>query len=185
MGALHNDIEKVLYTEEAIAQAVNKLGKQLSADYADKRPLILGTLCGAFIFMADLVRSIEPVPADLDMDFLRISSYVGTQSSGNSTMAMQSRLPVKGRHVLVVEDIVDTGRTLKSLISSLQQQGVASVKIVTLLNKQARRTVDIQADYVGIQCPDEFVVGYGLDFEHKYRSLPYIGVLHPKCYELN
>lgn len=147
--------------------------------------VLVQTLCGAFVFMADLVRSIEPVPRDLDMDFIRISSYVGTQSSGDSTMAMQSRLPIKGRHVLVVEDIVDTGRTLKTLISTLQQQGAASVKIVTLLNKQARRVVDIQADYIGFQCPDEFVVGYGLDFEHKYRSLPYIGVLHPRCYELN
>ncbi|KAL3150863.1 hypothetical protein ABBQ32_000613 [Trebouxia sp. C0010 RCD-2024] len=135
--------------------------------------------------MADLVRCIDPVPRGLEMDFLRISSYVGTQSSGNNTMAMQPRLPVKGRHVLVVEDIVDTGRTLKALISHLEQQGAASVKIVTLLNKQARRVMEIQADYVGFQCPDDFVVGYGLDFEHKYRSLPYIGILQPRCYQLD
>ncbi|KAL3137575.1 hypothetical protein ABBQ38_004858 [Trebouxia sp. C0009 RCD-2024] len=185
MGVLHGDIEKVLYNQDVIAEAVSQLGRQLAQDYAEKTPLVLGTLCGAFVFMADLVRCIDPVPSGLEMDFLRISSYVGTQSSGNGTMAMEPRLPVKGRHVLVVEDIVDTGRTLKALISHLEQQGAASVKIVTLLNKQARRVNDIQADYVGFQCPDDFVVGYGLDFEHKYRSLPYIGVLQPRCYQLD
>ncbi|KAL3150860.1 hypothetical protein ABBQ32_000613 [Trebouxia sp. C0010 RCD-2024] len=151
MGVLHGDIEKVLYNQDVIAEAVSQLGKQLAQDYAEKTPLVLGTLCGAFVFMADLVRCIDPVPRGLEMDFLRISSYVGTQSSGNNTMAMQPRLPVKGRHVLVVEDIVDTGRTLKALISHLEQQGAASVKIVTLLNKQARRVMEIQADYVGFQ----------------------------------
>ncbi|KAK9914830.1 hypothetical protein WJX75_001089 [Coccomyxa subellipsoidea] len=160
------------------------MGRELAADYANREPLIIGTLNGAFIFMADLVRAIDPLPDGTQMDFLRASSYIGASTTGEEaiSLGLVSKIPISGRHILLIEDIIDTGKTLQELCARLRSQGAASVNTVTLLDKSARRQVDLQADYKGFECPDEFVVGYGLDYNEHYRSLPYIGVLRPECY---
>ncbi|CAL8468800.1 g8341 [Coccomyxa elongata] len=160
------------------------MGRELAKDYQDKEPVIIGTLNGAFVFMADLVRAIDPPPDGMQMDFLRASSYVGASTSSEDavSLGLVSKISVTGRHILLVEDIIDTGKTLEEICARLRSQGAASVKTVTLLDKSARRQVDLQPDYKGFECPDEFVVGYGLDYNEHYRSLPYIGVLRPECY---
>ena len=155
---LEQDIKEVLVTREEIQEAVNRLGEQLTKEYKDKEVVVVGILRGASIFMADIVRAMDVY---LEIDFMDVSSYV-----------------------LVVEDIIDTGRTLKYLVDLFKYRKAASVQVCTLLDKPVRRVVkDIIPDYVGLEVPDEFVVGYGLDFEQKYRNLPYIGVLKPEIYQ--
>ncbi|CAL5221099.1 g3231 [Coccomyxa viridis] len=160
------------------------MGRTIAEDFEEKEPLIIGTLNGAFVFMADLVRAVQPVPEGLNMDFLRASSYTGAATTGQDAveMGLVSKIPIHGRHILLVEDIIDTGKTLQELCSRMRKQGAASVSTVTLLDKVARRVVDLEPDYRGFECPDEFVVGYGLDYDEQYRSLPYVGVLRPECY---
>ncbi|KAK9842539.1 hypothetical protein WJX81_005065 [Elliptochloris bilobata] len=158
------------------------MGRQVAADYSGKRPLVVGTLTGAFLFLADLARSLEPVPEGLEVDFVRASSYRGTESSGSVALHLPDSLSVAARHVLLVEDIVDTGRTARRLTAALAGAGAASVRLATLLDKPSRRVVDCTPDYTGFECPDEFVVGYGMDFNGLYRSLPYVGVLRPSVY---
>lgn len=181
---LHPDIVSVVYTSEQIRAAVQRLGRDLAIEYADSEPLILGALTGAFIFMADLTRSIEPLPQGTDIDFFSASSYGyrGT-SSGTVALTLGTKLRVDGRAVLVVDDIIDTGKTLVNVVAALYGKGAASVKTCVLLDKAERRTNDMHPDFTALKCPNEFVVGYGLDFKEKYRSLPYIGVIKPQIYE--
>lgn len=180
---MNNDIEKVLYSREEIENKVASLGQQLSKDYAGKKPLVICILKGAILFMSDIVRKMD-IP--LEMDFMDISSYGGgTISTGEVRILKDLDTSVKDRDVLVVEDIVDTGRTLKALSELLLQREAKSIKICTLLNKPDRRVEGIDVDYVGFKVPDEFVVGYGMDYAGKYRNLPYVGVLKPAIYENN
>ncbi|PSC70333.1 hypoxanthine phosphoribosyltransferase [Micractinium conductrix] len=183
-ASLHADIGEVLLTPETIAQRVGELGRELAGDYADKRPLVVGTLKGAVVFMADLVRAIEPVPAGLSLEFIRASSYgAGTVSSGKVALGgTLAAADIAGRHVLLVEDIVDSGRTAVALVDHFKAAGAASVKMASLLSKPARRTCAYKPEYLCFEVEDKFVVGYGLDFDEQYRSLPYVGVLRPELY---
>lgn len=177
---MDQDIKEVLISEEAIREKVRELGEILSAEYAGKNPLVICVLKGAAFFMTDLVRQMN-IP--LEMDFMAVSSYgASTQSSGVVRILKDLDTAVEGRHVLVVEDIIDSGLTLSYLIDLLKRRNAASVKVVTLLDKPHRRTVDLKPDYCGFVVPDAFVVGYGLDYAEKYRNLPYIGVLKPDVY---
>lgn len=178
---LDKDIQEVLVTREEIQAAVEKLGRQLTQDYQGKEVVVIGILRGAAIFLADIIREMDVY---LDIDFMDVSSYGGgTESSGEVKIIKDLDTQLEGRHVLVVEDIIDTGRTLKYLVDLFHYRKAASVKICTLLDKPARRVIkDIIPDYVGLEVPDEFVVGYGLDYQQQYRNLPYIGVLKPEVY---
>ena len=178
--SIHDDIERVLITEEQIRSRIAELGEELTRDYADKNPIFLGVLRGVVIFYADMVRAV-PIPCEFD--FMAVSSYgSGTQSSGNINISKDMTIDVHGRHVVILEDILDTGRTLQAVCRLLEHRGVASLRICALLDKPARRTVDITADYTGFTVPNEFVVGYGLDYNDQYRNLPYVGVLKPEIY---
>lgn len=177
---MHNDIAKVLITEEQIQQKVRELGHAISSDFAGRNPLVICVLKGAFIFMADLVKHLT-IP--LEIDFMAVSSYgQSTQSSGVVKIVKDLDTPVEGRDVLIVEDIIDSGLTLSYLVDVLERRNALSVSIVTLFNKPNRRTTGLEVDYVGFELPDAFVVGYGLDFAEKYRNLPYIGVLKEELY---
>lgn len=178
---MQNDIQEVLYSEEQIREKVKELGATLSKDFSGRNPLVICVLKGAFIFMADLVKEIT-VP--LEIDFMAVSSYgQSTKSSGVVKIIKDLDATVEGRDVLIVEDIIDSGLTLSYLIDVLERRNAKTVTVVTLFDKPARRTVDLQADYTGFTLPDEFVVGYGLDYAEKYRNLPYIGILKPQIYE--
>ena len=175
-----DDIAEVLVDSDAIARKVAELGAQIGRDYAGKDPVLVSILKGALPFLADLMRQI---PISLSLDFLEVSSYgEGTETSGVVRILKDLAHPIEGRHVIVVEDILDTGFTLRYVIEHLQQQKPASLKLVTLLDKPARRIVPIDIDYRGFEIPDRFVVGYGLDYGERYRNLPFIGVLRPEVY---
>lgn len=177
---MHNDIQEVLYSEEEIQQKIKELGEALSRDYEGRNPLVICVLKGAFIFMADLVKRMN-VP--LELDFMAVSSYgTATKSSGVVKILKDLDVPVEGRDVLIVEDIIDSGLTLSYLIDVLERRNANSTRVVALFDKPARRTVDLEADYKGFVLPDAFVVGYGLDYAEKYRNLPYVGVLKPEIY---
>lgn len=178
---MDNDIEKILFTSEDIKAAVQKLGRKLTEDYQDKNPVVVGILRGAAPFMIDLVRAMD---CYMEIDFMAVSSYGDdTESSGTVKIIKDLDTDVTDRHVLIVEDIIDSGRTAQALRKLFAAKNAASVKICSLLDKPERREVDVQADYVGINTPNEFVVGYGLDFRQQYRNLPYIGVLKPEVYQ--
>ncbi|MDQ8737484.1 hypoxanthine phosphoribosyltransferase [Paenibacillus sp. LHD-38] len=178
---MQNDIQEVLYDAQQIGEKVKELGETLSKDFSGRNPLVICVLKGAFIFMADLVKEIT-VP--LEIDFMAVSSYgQSTKSSGVVKIIKDLDVSVEGRDVLIVEDIIDSGLTLSYLIDVLERRNAKSVTVVTLFDKPARRTVELEADYKGFTLPDEFVVGYGLDFAEKYRNLPYIGILKPQVYE--
>ena len=180
---MHNDIERILITEEEIQAKVKELSEILTEEYKGKNPIVVGVLKGVVVFYADMIRQIK-VPCQ--MDFMWISSYQGTES--NSKMLVRQKLSnnIEGRHVLILEDIFDTGRSLQFLVDTLKEQNPASLKICTFLDKPERRVpgVTVKADYTGYVIPNEFVVGYGLDFNEKYRNLPYIGVLKPEMYTM-
>ncbi|MGG4218564.1 hypoxanthine phosphoribosyltransferase [Paenibacillus jamilae] len=177
---MQNDIQEVLISEEEIQSKIKELGAQLSVKYEGKNPLVICVLKGAFIFMADLVKAIT-VP--LELDFMAVSSYgVSTKSSGVVKIIKDLDASVEGRDVLIVEDIIDSGLTLTHLIELLKNRNANSVCVVTLFDKPARRTVNLEADYTGFTLPDAFVVGYGLDYAEHYRNLPYIGILKPEIY---
>lgn len=179
-GDMHEDILKVLLSEEELKNKVAELGAQITKDYAGKSPFFLGVLKGCYVFMADLVRSVN---LHSTMDFMAVSSYGnGTSSTGAVRITKDLNQDVEGRDVIIVEDILDSGVTLAYLKNYLGYRKPASIKIVTLLDKPARRKADISADYCGFSVPDEFVVGYGLDYAEDYRNLPYIGVLKPEVY---
>ncbi|VQI57062.1 hypoxanthine guanine phosphoribosyltransferase [Streptococcus pneumoniae] len=177
---LENDIKKVLVSHDEITEAAKKLGAQLTKDYAGKNPILVGILKGSIPFMAELVKHID---THIEMDFMMVSSYNGgTASSGVINIKQDVTQDIKGRHVLFVEDIIDTGQTLKNLRDMFKEREAASVKIATLLDKPEGRVVEIEADYTCFTIPNEFVVGYGLDYKENYRNLPYIGVLKEEVY---
>ena len=177
---MDQDILKILLSEEEIKARVQELGDQLYDAFHDKNPLFVGVLKGCFIFMADLVRAAQ---LKSELEFIGVSSYQnGTKSSGVVQITRDLQEDINGRDVIIVEDILDTGNTLEFLKKYLMAKGAASVTIVTLLDKPARREKAITADYAGFVVPDEFVVGYGLDYAQQYRNMPYIGVLKPEVY---
>jgi hypoxanthine phosphoribosyltransferase len=181
MASLHEDVDEILITEESIQARTRALGRQISQDYASKDLLLVCVLKGAIAFLADLMRQIT-VPHEID--FMAISSYgASTESSGIVRILKDLDTNIEGRNVLIVEDIVDTGRTLKYISENLRTRHPESLRICTLLNKRARREIDIPLDYVGFEIPNKFVIGYGLDFAEIYRSLPYIGVLKREKYD--
>ena len=177
----HSDVERVLIDEAALKRRVHELGQVISAEYAGRDLLLISVLKGSFIFMADLVRSID-IPHQVD--FMAISSYgSGVKSSGVVQIVMDLKRSIEGLNVLLVEDIIDSGNTLNYLQRIMYERHPASLRIMTLLDKPDRREVDIPVDWVGFSIPDEFVIGYGLDYDEIYRNLPYIGVLKPSIYE--
>ena len=177
---MHNDIEQILFSKEQISARTRELGKQLSEDYAGKNPLLICILKGSSLFFADLVREIS-IP--VYFDFMSISSYgSGTVSSGEVKLIKDLDTSIENRHVIIVEDIVDTGHTLSYLIKNLQARMPASVKVCTLLDKECRREINLVPDYYGFKVDNYFVVGYGLDYDEAYRHLPYVGVLKPEIY---
>lgn len=178
---MDKDISRVLLTQEQIEKRVAELGALLTREYADKDPVIVGVMKGVVVFYADMLRQIK-VPCQLE--FMWISSYAGTSSTGNMVVKRDVSQNLKGRHVLILEDIFDTGRSLDFTYNHLLKMEPASLRICTLLDKPSRRdpSVTLQADYVGFEIPNEFVVGYGLDYNEYYRNLPYIGILKPEVY---
>lgn len=177
---MNPDILKVLYSQDDIHAITARLGTELKRDYAGKNPLVVCILKGAVMFMTDLVREIDDY---MELDFMDVSSYGdATESSGEVKIIKDLDASVKDRNVLIVEDIVDTGRTLKYLTDIFKTRQAKSVRICALMDKPEGRVVDVQADYVGTTVPNEFVVGYGLDYAERYRNLPYIGVLKPEVY---
>jgi hypoxanthine phosphoribosyltransferase len=178
---MHENIERVLVSEEELHRINVRLGAQITTDYAGKNLLVVGILKGSVLFMADLIREIR-LPCKLD--FLAVSSYGGdTRSSGVVKIVKDIDIELEDYDVLLVEDILDSGRTLSYVCDMLRTRHPASIRVATLLDKPERRVVDLKADYVGTSVPDEFVVGYGLDFDQRYRNLPYIGQLKRSVYE--
>lgn len=178
---MEQDILKVLVTEEELKARITELGEALFQKYEGRRPLFLGVLKGSFIFMADLVRASQLM---CDVEFIAVSSYQnGTVSSGRVQITHDLQQDITGREIVIVEDILDSGNTLAFLKNYLMTKGAKSISIVTLLDKPARREKAVEADLAGFVVPDEFVVGYGLDYAQMYRNLPYIGVLKPAVYE--
>ena len=177
---LEQDIKCVLFSEEQLEQRVCELAAQIDRDYAGKEPLLVSVLRGSFVFMADLVRHIT-LPCTVD--FMAVSSYgSGTTSSGQVKIIKDLSEQIEGKDVIVVEDILDSGNTLSYLLKLLEARHPASIRLCTLLDKPERRTKPVAVQYSGFTIPDEFVVGYGLDYDEKYRNLPDIGVLHPRIY---
>jgi len=176
---MHKGIESVLITADEIEEKVAEVGKKISEDYEDKNPIFVGVLKGCFIFMADLMRHVS-IPCT--MDFMSVSSYSGTSSTGAVKINKDLNQDIEGRHLILVEDILDSGVTLNYLKTYLQVRKPASVHIVTLMDKPAHRKAPVYADYACFDVPDAFVVGYGLDYNERYRNLPYIGILSPEVY---
>jgi hypoxanthine phosphoribosyltransferase len=179
-SSLNQDVAEVLISEAQIQQRIAALGAQITRDFAGEEILVIAVLKGAILFLADLIRRID---LPLAVDFLAVSSYgAGTQSSGVVRILKDLDETIEGRHVLIVEDIVDSGRTLDYLLRMLRQRRPATLHVCTLLDKRERREIDVPIDYVGFDVPDAFVVGYGLDYDELYRQLPFIGVLRPEIY---
>lgn len=178
---MNKDVEKILVTEAELREINKKLGAQITKDFEGKNLLVLGILKGCVFFMTDLVRNID---LPLSIDFMSVSSYgSGTESTGRVKITKDIDIDLNGYDVLLVEDILDSGRTLKYVSDILKTRGANSISIVTLLDKPERRVAQVTPDYVGCDVPDEFVVGYGLDYDQKYRNLPYIGALKRSVYE--
>lgn len=177
---LEKDIERVLYSREDIQKVNQRLGKQITADYQGENPLLIGILKGAIVFMTDLIREID---LHVEIDFMDVSSYgAETISSGEVKIIKDLDTSVKGRDIIIIEDIVDTGRTLNYLMAILKTRQANSIKVCTLMDKPSRRIVPVHSDYVGMEVPNEFVVGYGLDYAERYRNMGTIGVLKPEIY---
>jgi hypoxanthine phosphoribosyltransferase len=177
---MDKDVQEVLYSEEMIAEKVREMGAAISRDYEGKNLLLVSVLKGSVIFMADLMRAAQ---IKSDLEFMSVSSYANaTESSGRVHIVQDVQQDITGRDIIIVEDILDSGNTLAFLKQYLLNKGAASITIVTLLDKPARRAKAITADFAGFVVPDEFVVGYGLDYAQKYRNVPYIGVLKPEVY---
>lgn len=180
MSGMWDDVEQVLLTADQIQQKVQQLGALISQQYEGKNPVLVSVLKGAFVFLADLSRAVT-IPCSVD--FMVASSYgQGTKTRGSVKIIKDLDTVIQGRHVIVVEDIVDSGVTLSHLLAMLKLRAPASLKLVTLLDKPARRQAQVQVDWSGFQVPDAFLVGYGLDYAEKYRNLPYIGILKPEVY---
>ena len=182
MTSMYDDIERILISEEALQARIAELGKTLNAFYDDEDlPILVCILKGAYMFLADLTRHLE---FRHELDFMEISSYgAATTSSGVVRILLDLAANIEGRNVLIVEDIVDTGRTLDYILRNFGTRDPASVKVMTLLNKPSRREIDVPVDFVGFEIPNEFVMGYGLDFMEQYRNVPFIGVLKPEIYQ--
>ena len=180
---MHNDSAEVLFTEDEIARRVDEIGAQITRDYAeaaDEGIVLVSVLRGAAIFMADLARRIE---LPVEMDYMAVSSYGdGARSSGVVRILKDLASEIEGRHVVVAEDILDSGLTLKYLLKNLASRHPASLEVATLLRKKTLAQAKIECKYIGFECPDRFIVGYGLDYAERYRNLPYIGVLKPEMY---
>ena len=177
---MHKDCERILISEAELKAMVKDIAAKISKDYKDKNLLLVGLLKGSVVFMADLMKELE---VDCKIDFIRVSSYgSGTESSGRGNIVKDVSQPVDGMDVLIVEDIIDSGNTLNFILKYFEAKGVNSVKICTLLSKPDRRVVEIPVDYIGAEIPDEFVIGYGLDYAENYRSLPYVGILKRSVY---
>ena len=183
MSSLHDDIDRVLFTQEQLAERVAELGRMITADYADRLDeplLVMSILKGSVVFLTDLIRSID---LPLELDFVQLSSYGNaTKSSGEVKVVQDINFEIRGRHVLIVEDLVDTGLTLATFSQHLESHLPASITIASLLKKQLDKQLPVDCRYVGFECPNEFIVGYGLDYAENYRNLPYIGVLKPQVY---
>ena len=181
---MEKDIQEILLTEEQIKTRIAELGKELTADYAGKDPIIVGVLKGVVVFYADMIREIK---THCEMDFMWISSYAGTNSTGKMEVKRDIASDIKGRHVLILEDIYDTGNSLDFTYRHLLTREPASLKICTLLDKPERRRpgITLKPDYVGFTIPNAFVVGYGLDYNEHYRNLPYVCVLKPEAYGIS
>jgi hypoxanthine phosphoribosyltransferase len=178
---MRSDIQSILIRENELMRKVSELGRRISQDYRGKNLLMVSVLKGSVVFMADLMRAID-IP--LRVDFMNVSSYgSGSKSSGVVKIVKDLDISVEGYDLLIVEDILDSGMTLRYLKEMLEKRGPKSIAIVALLDKPGRRRVDIQADYTGFEIPDEFVVGYGLDYNECYRNLPYVGILSPDVYQ--
>ena len=171
---MNNDIERVLISEEELEAHVAEIGRKITEDFKDKDPIFVGVLKGCFIFMADLMRHVD---IKCSMDFMAVSSYSGTSSTGAVKINKDLSQDIEDRHVIIVEDIVDSGRTICYLEDLFRQRECASVRCVSLLDKPDRRVVDAKVDYTGFVIPDQFVVGYGMDYDERYRNLPFIGVV--------
>lgn len=177
---MHEDIKEILFNKDEISEMIERLGKQISEDYKNRNLLLVSILKGSIIFMADLMRSVS-IPCRID--FMAVSSYgSGTKSSGAVKIVKDLDIDLDGYDVLIVEDILDSGRTLNYLLELLRSRNPSSLKICTLLDKPGSRQVELEPDYKGADVPDKFIVGYGLDCDEKYRNLPFIGVLDPKIY---
>ena len=178
---MKNDIKEVLLSEEQIQAKVKELAAQISKEYAGKDPVFIGVLKGVVIFFADMVRNID-IPCEID--FMSISSYSGTTSTGRTEIRKDVSVDIKGRHVVILEDIFDTGTSLTFTVNHLMNKEPASLKVCTFLDKPERRKpgITLKPEYVGYTIPNEFVVGYGLDYNEHYRNLPYIGILKPEVY---
>ena len=179
--AMEQDILEILYSEEMLQKRVAEMGAELKEKFEGKNPVFIGVLKGSFIFMADIVRA---CPIKSDLEFIAVSSYQNsTASSGVVQITRDLQYDITGRDLIIIEDILDSGNTLSYLYNHFMNKGAKSITIVTLLDKPERRTKNIKADLAGFLVPDEFVVGYGLDYAQKYRNLPYIGILKPEVYE--
>ncbi len=179
---MKEDVLRVLLSEDEIREKVRELGGKITADYKNSNLMLVTVLKGAVVFLADLMRQID-VPAEID--FMVVSSYgSGVKSSGVVKIVKDLDVPLAGKDILIVEDILDSGLTLSYIKELLERRGPRSIRIATLLDKPSRRKVDLQADYIGFSVPDEFVIGYGLDYDEKYRNLPYIGILKPEVYSV-
>ena len=176
---VEKDIERVLISAEELEAHVAEIGAQISRDFEGKDPIFIGVLKGCFIFMADLMRHVS---INCSMDFMAVSSYSGTTSTGAVKINKDLSEDIEGRHIIIVEDILDSGVTLNYLKNFLMVRRPASISIATLMDKPARRKADVYADYSCFEIPDAFVVGYGLDYNERYRNLPYIGVLKSEIY---
>ena len=179
---MKNDIKEIMFSEEQIQSKVKELAKILSEEYAGKDPVFVGVLKGVVVFFADMIRNID---IHCEIDFMSISSYSGTTSTGRTEVRKDVSVDIKGRHVVILEDIFDTGSSLTYTYNHLMNKNPASLKICTFLDKPSRRKpgITLKPDYIGYTIPNEFVVGYGLDFNEHYRNLPYIGILKPEAYE--
>ena len=184
MNILENNVERILVSEEKIAEIEDRMAKKISEDYADKNLLLLCIIKGSVVFFSDLMRKIT---LPMEIDFMKVASYgKGTTSTGNVRILLDlHRDDFSNLDVLIVEDIIDSGRTLSTLVEYLKMKGCRSVRTCTMLDKPSRREVPFQPDYAGVVIPDEFVVGFGLDYAEKYRELPYVGILKPYVYENN
>lgn len=182
MTQLHPDVKQVLVGEQEIIEKCKLLGKEISDFYRsyETAPLLVAILKGSVPFLSELIKHIE---LDIEIDFMDVSSYEGTESIGDVRIIKDLDRSIKGMPIILVEDIVDTGRTLQEVKKLLMNKGASEVKIITLLDKPSRRVIDVKADFVGFEIPNEFVIGFGLDFNEKYRNLPYVGVLKDEMYK--